>query len=163
TLTGSHNWSSAAENSNNENTVVVHDFDVTNQYLQEFTARYYQFGGGDSVRVSVEAIGPAGGTIELAQNSPNPFGTATGIEYAIPSKLEPFCWLAIFVVCAWLIAQHAPRLLFLHGLMVGVVNSVWITAAHALLFDPYMAHHPAEAEMMQRSIVHAPRLMMLIV
>ena len=93
------------------------------------------------------------------------FGLAMGIAtvFAIPSKVEPFCWLAIFVVCAWLIAQRAPRLPFLHGLLVGIVNGVWVTAAHVLLFEPYMARHPAEAEMMQRSIVHAPRLMMLIV
>ncbi|MBM2840441.1 MAG: hypothetical protein HW412_969, partial [Bacteroidetes bacterium] len=48
TLTGSHNWSSSAENSNNENTLIIHDGNITNQYLQEFAARYYQFGGSDS-------------------------------------------------------------------------------------------------------------------
>ena len=51
-LTGSHNWSASAENSNNENTLIVHDADVANQYLQEFAARYTQFGGTDSVHVS---------------------------------------------------------------------------------------------------------------
>ena len=86
TLTGSHNWSSAAENSNNENTLIIHDPDVTNQYLQEFTARYYQFGGLDSVRVvSVEPNGArVPGTIALAQNYPNPAHGLTGIAYAIP-------------------------------------------------------------------------------
>jgi len=85
TLTGSHNWSSAAENSNNENTLIVHDPDVTNQYLQEFAARYYQFGGSDSLRVSVELIdGHAPRVAFLAQNYPNPFRSATRIVYAIP-------------------------------------------------------------------------------
>ncbi|TMQ51228.1 MAG: T9SS type A sorting domain-containing protein [Candidatus Eisenbacteria bacterium] len=85
TLTGSHNWSSAAENSNNENTLIVHDPDVTNQYLQEFAARYYQFGGSDSLRVSVELIdGHAPRVAFLGQNYPNPFRSATRIVYAIP-------------------------------------------------------------------------------
>ena len=37
-LTGSHNWSNSAENINDENTVVVHDANIANQYFQEFTA-----------------------------------------------------------------------------------------------------------------------------
>lgn len=85
TLTGSHNWSSAAENSNNENTLIVHDFDLANQYLQEFAARYYQFGGTDSLTVSVEQLeGGLPGSVSLSQNAPNPFRDRTSIVYAIP-------------------------------------------------------------------------------
>jgi hypothetical protein len=39
-LTGSHNWSSAAQTTNDENTVVVHDPRIANLYLQEFMARW---------------------------------------------------------------------------------------------------------------------------
>ncbi len=39
-LTGSHNWSNSANQKNDENTVVVHDADIANQYYQEF---YYSF------------------------------------------------------------------------------------------------------------------------
>jgi hypothetical protein len=35
-ITGSHNWSSSAENVNDENTVIVHDARVANLYHQEF-------------------------------------------------------------------------------------------------------------------------------
>ncbi len=45
-LTGSHNWSSSAENSNDENTVVVHDARVANLYYQEFYARLIDLGVG---------------------------------------------------------------------------------------------------------------------
>jgi hypothetical protein len=68
--------------------------------------------------------------------------------YFIPSNIEPFCWLIIFIVCAYVIAKNCSSKFFLHGLMVSIVNAVWITAAHILLFDTYISHHPQEAAMM---------------
>ncbi|HRZ41104.1 MAG TPA: phospholipase D-like domain-containing protein [Bacteroidales bacterium] len=38
--TGSHNWSNAADQRNDENTLVIHDDTIANIYLQEFTQRY---------------------------------------------------------------------------------------------------------------------------
>jgi phosphatidylserine/phosphatidylglycerophosphate/cardiolipin synthase-like enzyme len=46
-LTGSHNWSSAAQTTNDENTVVVHDARVANLYLQEFMATWSLVGVED--------------------------------------------------------------------------------------------------------------------
>lgn len=43
-LTGSHNWSNAGESKNDENTVIVHDASITNQYYQEFSARWNEQG-----------------------------------------------------------------------------------------------------------------------
>lgn len=39
-ITGSHNWSYSAEYKNDENTLIIHDADITNIYLQEFEARW---------------------------------------------------------------------------------------------------------------------------
>jgi len=39
-LTGSHNWSTSAENRNDENTLVIYDEDIVNQYYQEFMGRF---------------------------------------------------------------------------------------------------------------------------
>jgi phosphatidylserine/phosphatidylglycerophosphate/cardiolipin synthase-like enzyme/DNA/RNA endonuclease YhcR with UshA esterase domain len=44
-LTGSHNWSSAATQRNDENTLVIHDHDIVNQYFQEFLHMYNGNGG----------------------------------------------------------------------------------------------------------------------
>jgi hypothetical protein len=44
---------------------------------------------------------------------------------------------------------------------VSLVNSVWITAAHILLFDQYMASHPQEAAMM-KSMPGSPKQMMVL-
>jgi phosphatidylserine/phosphatidylglycerophosphate/cardiolipin synthase-like enzyme len=85
TITGSHNWTSSAENSNNENMLIVRDGNIANQYLQEFAARYYQFGGIDTILVGVEQAGTnIPGTFSLSQNYPNPFNPTTRIEYSIP-------------------------------------------------------------------------------
>jgi hypothetical protein len=81
--------------------------------------------------------------------------------FVIPSTVEPFCWLVIFVICAYLIARRAPGSYFLHGLLTGILNSVWITSAHVLLFDQYIARHAREAEMMAQMPL-APKAMMLV-
>jgi hypothetical protein len=91
------------------------------------------------------------------------FGLAMGIAtvYAIPSNIGPLFWLVIFLICAAIIAIRATGKYFLHGLMVSIVNSVWITAAHVLLFDRYIASHAKEAAMMT-SIPAPPKLMMVV-
>jgi len=78
-------------------------------------------------------------------------GLAMGLAtvFWIPSNVEPFVWLVIFVFSAIVIAKRCGSRPFVHGLLVSVANSVWITGAHVLLFDQYLAHHPQEASMMQ--------------
>lgn len=44
-LVGSHNWSNSAETRNDENTLIVHDANIANQYYQAF-AYLYQLSGG---------------------------------------------------------------------------------------------------------------------
>lgn len=94
------------------------------------------------------------------------FGLAMGIAtvFVIPSKIEPAFWLVIFLFCAYVIAKRRPGLLFLHGLLLGLANSVWITAAHVLFFDAYVARHAQEAAMMQSpSVPASPRVMMALI
>lgn len=50
-LTGSHNWSSAAETSNDENILIIHNADIANQYYQEYSARY------NEVTVGINELG----------------------------------------------------------------------------------------------------------
>lgn len=69
--------------------------------------------------------------------------------FVIPSGVEPIFWLGIFLVSAYVIAKRCESRPFLHGLFVSLANSVWITGAHLLLFDRYMAHHPQEAALTQ--------------
>jgi hypothetical protein len=93
------------------------------------------------------------------------FGLAMGIGtvFVIPSKIEPLFWLAIFIVCAYIIAKRVPDKHFLHGFFVSLVNCVWVTGSHMLLFNQYVANHPQEAAMMQAMpLASSPRLMMAL-
>ena len=79
------------------------------------------------------------------------FGLAMGVAtvFVIPSTIEPMFWLFIWVLSAYLIAKGTRDLRFLHGLLVGLANSVWIIAAHVSLYDAYAARHAKEVAMMQ--------------
>jgi len=93
------------------------------------------------------------------------FGLAMALAtvYFIPSNIEPYCWLIIFIICAWQIAKKCNSRYFLHGFLVSLFNSVWITTAHILLFDKYIANHPSELEMLKKMpMPDSPGLMMLM-
>src|SRR5262249_21969757 len=87
---------------------------------------------------------------------------AIGTVFVIPSSLEPFFWLVIFIICAVVIARQAGGRNFVHGLMVGIVNSVWVTGAHVLFFKTYIANPQAGAQALS-SMPLAPGVMMAAV
>jgi uncharacterized membrane protein len=94
------------------------------------------------------------------------FGLAMAFAtvYFIPPHVEQFCWLAIFIICAYLIAKNCSADYFLTGFLVSLVNCIWITAVHVFLFKTYMAGHPMEAANMAKMPMHEhPRRMMLVV
>src|SRR5262245_21820593 len=87
-----------------------------------------------------------------------------GTVFVIPSSIEPLFWLAIFVVSAYVIARRCPDRPFVHGLLLGLANCVWVTGAHVLFFHQYMVNHPQEAAMMSSMpMPDSPRLMMMLV
>jgi hypothetical protein len=93
------------------------------------------------------------------------FGLAMAIAtvFVIPSTIEPIFWLAVFVVSAIVIAKRAPGRYFLHGFLVSLVNCVWVTGAHIVFVETYLARHPREAAMMvDMPIRNSPRLMMAL-
>ncbi len=93
------------------------------------------------------------------------FGLVMGIAtvFVIPSTVEPFFWLAIMLVSAYYIATRTSGSHFLHGVVTGVANSVWVTACHVFLFSSYAARHGREmATMTTMPLPTHPRLMMLL-
>ena len=63
----------------------------------------------------------------------------------IPEKIEFAFWVVIFVFCAYVIAKVCTGSYFLHGLLVSLVNCVWITTVHVIFHASYIAHHPEMA------------------
>ncbi|MGZ3871452.1 MAG: hypothetical protein ACXVJD_00970 [Mucilaginibacter sp.] len=66
---------------------------------------------------------------------------ALGTVSLIPQNFEPAFWLVIFIFCAYVIAKVCSGRFFLHGFLTGLVNCIWITAAHCIFFQKYMANH----------------------
>ena len=91
------------------------------------------------------------------------FGLAMAFAtvFAIPPNVEPAFWLVIFLICAYVIAKARPTRRFVHGLLLGLLNSVWITSVHLAFFDRYVAGHPQEAAMM-KNMPASPKLMMAL-
>lgn len=77
------------------------------------------------------------------------FGLAMGLATIslVPTMVEPFLWLAIFLICAYIIAKRAAGKFFLHGFLVSIVNCFWITSAHVIFHLTYLANHAQEARM----------------
>jgi hypothetical protein len=93
------------------------------------------------------------------------FGLAMAIAtvFWIPSNYEPWFWLIICLICAYLIAKKCQGKFFLNGFMVSLVNCVWITSAHIIFFQPYVANHLDDIAMTAKMpLADTPRLMMLI-
>jgi phosphatidylserine/phosphatidylglycerophosphate/cardiolipin synthase-like enzyme len=69
---GSHNWTLSADTENDENTLVVHDAQVTNRYYQEYANRILEENGGFTVCRLVLATRT--GTVQTSamQAYPNP-------------------------------------------------------------------------------------------
>ncbi len=81
----------------------------------------------------------------------------------IPGMLEPLIWLLIFIICAYLIAKNCSSKYFLHGFLVSILNSLWITATHIIFSNIYFTNHPQKVSAnVIIPLLNHPRLMMLI-
>ena len=93
------------------------------------------------------------------------FGLAMGLATIslITQNIEPIFWLIIFIICAYIIAKNCSGKYFMHGFLVSIVNSIWITTIHILFFQTYLANHPDEISMMaQFPMPYSPRIITLL-
>ena len=75
-LTGSHNWSSSATQKNDENTLIIHDALIANQYYQEFHNLFNTNGGALGIAAATQDAdefqfypNPSNGSFRLSFNS----------------------------------------------------------------------------------------------
>ena len=98
-VTGSHNWSNAANTRNDENTLIIHDRNIANLYSQEFSARYRESGGTGEITNGIAAAAAQKKQplrFKLGQNYPNPFNSRTVIPCSLISDGEGE---AVLVIC----------------------------------------------------------------
>ena len=83
-LTGSHNWTTSADEYNDENTLIIHSDTIANIYYQSFYADFLSLGGSLS---SVTGCGFAAGVNNPVENStvmsPNPTTGDISIRYEL--------------------------------------------------------------------------------
>lgn len=89
-LTGSHNWSSGAETDNDENTLVVHDAAIANQYYQAFYFIYNAASGTLGINEFLDE-----NTIVLYPNPAIDFITISGLTNE--AKIEIFSMTGLSV------------------------------------------------------------------
>ncbi|MHB8259855.1 MAG: phospholipase D-like domain-containing protein [Bacteroidia bacterium] len=83
-LTGSHNWTSSADHSNDENTVIVHDATVANIYLQAFAGDFKAISGtavtAPTNTCSTSGINAISNNVSTFNVFPNPFNDVVTIN-----------------------------------------------------------------------------------
>ncbi len=86
-ITGSHNWSTAAETRNNENTLIIYDSLIANLYIQEFAERYKRASGNRLPIPGTISVADEDESLptefSLSQNYPNPFNPVTAVNYTL--------------------------------------------------------------------------------
>lgn len=98
-ITGSHNWSNAAEQDNDENTLFIDDIYIANQFMQEFKKRYNEAGGTGTFIIPVVGVKEKENLVDgfyLHQNYPNPFNPVTTIKIEVSKR--DFVSLKVFDV-----------------------------------------------------------------
>lgn len=70
---------------------------------------------------------------------------ALGTVSLIPEDAERYFWGVIIIICAYMIAKVCVSKYFLHGFILSLLNSAYITIAHLIFFNSYITHHPKAA------------------
>ena len=73
---------------------------------------------------------------------------ALGSLFFISPNLEPLLWLGVFLFYAYAIGNGTRTLRFVHGLVLGIFNSFWVSAVHVVFLSRYLAGHPREVAML---------------
>lgn len=78
---------------------------------------------------------------------------ALGSIFFISPNLEPLLWLAVFLYYAYAIGNGTRTDRFFHGLLLGILNSIWVVLLHDAFLTRYLASHPREVQMLD--MVHS--------
>lgn len=92
------------------------------------------------------------------------FVLALASIFFVSPNLEPVLWFAVFLYSAYAIGNGTRTLRFVHGLCLGILNSLWIVGTHDLFLARYLAGHPREVAMIDMTqkagLALSPRVIM---
>lgn len=76
------------------------------------------------------------------------FGLLMGIAsvFGWSSGIETYLWIAIWILCAVLLAKRASGKVFLHGFLVGVIAALLNSVMTMAFFSTYILHNPKVEE-----------------
>ncbi len=106
-LTGSHNWSNSAETKNDENTVIVHDANIANQYYQAFAYLYEEANGIIDTTTSINDEATSLSGIVMY---PNPAQGILNLEDINASSMHPVSINIVDMFGKPLFSKHYARL-----------------------------------------------------
>lgn len=98
-LTGSHNWTTSANTTNDENTLIIHDSTIANVFYQEFVARFKESGGVLSIPDKINS--------DDITIYPNPVGTQVNIKIQFTRRTQIFVELEN-ILGQVLFSDHIP-------------------------------------------------------
>ena len=91
------------------------------------------------------------------------FLMAIATVFLFPTKIEVYFWIPIFLVYAYIIARNVEENYFLHGLFLGIANSLWISFIHAMMFTKYIFNNGWVSETLAKlPKLISPRVMLII-
>jgi phosphatidylserine/phosphatidylglycerophosphate/cardiolipin synthase-like enzyme len=155
-ISGSHNWSAAANTVNDENTVVFHSQRIANLFQQEFRARYTAAGGAASF--TVDAGAAAGGGFAFAAPRPNPSAGGRGTTFAL--TVPPGAGAGARVkVDLYSVTGRRVRALLDAPAVSGPLAVTWDgadDAGRAVAPGVYLARATLGAERLDRKVVRIP-------
>jgi phosphatidylserine/phosphatidylglycerophosphate/cardiolipin synthase-like enzyme len=95
-VTGSSNWSTSAETSNNENVIGIHNRDLALQYLQEWYQRYRDAGGTAGIVLAADGPAAAPEAVALRSIAPNPARSGEPLRIACATPPSALAQVVLF-------------------------------------------------------------------
>ncbi|MEP7027354.1 MAG: phospholipase D-like domain-containing protein [Candidatus Eisenbacteria bacterium] len=154
-ITGSYNWSNAANTVNDENSIIFHSQKIANLYQQAFARRYQAAGGTADLTVGVPATGSG---FAFAPPSPNPAlsGAVTSFAIDVPSTIQAGARVRVVL---YSVTGRKVRTLLDKAAAPGTVRATWNGLdddGRAVAPGVYLARATVDQAHLDRKVVRIP-------
>ena len=158
-ISGSHNWSNAANTVNDENTVIFHSQRIANLFVQEWKARYTAAGGSANTTVDAgPAGGGAGGSFTFAAPRPNPAAGRASTVFSLSVPAGVAAGGRVTLELYSVTGRHVRTLLDAPA-AAGPLNATWDGAdqgGRAVAPGVYLARATLAGRTLDRKVVRIP-------